>query len=58
MEGFLEVFGYYDAKTNKWNVDPTVQQLISSLMVIGTFFSSLASRTIQPEIRTEELASG
>ncbi|KAH8897653.1 MFS transporter [Thozetella sp. PMI_491] len=42
MEGFLQVFGYHDAKLNKWNIDPTVQQLISSLMVIGTFVSSLA----------------
>jgi MFS family permease len=42
MEGFLQVFGYHDAKKNSWNIDPTVQQLISSLMVIGTFVSSLA----------------
>ena len=42
MDGFLEVYGYYDEKKKTWNIDPTVQQLISSLMVIGTFFSSLA----------------
>jgi MFS family permease len=41
MPGFLEVFGYYDPKLEKWNIDPTVQQLISSLMTIGTFLSSL-----------------
>lgn len=42
MEGFLKVYGYYDEARGTWNIDPTVQQLISSLMVIGTFFSSLA----------------
>ncbi|KAF2265867.1 MFS transporter [Lojkania enalia] len=42
MEGFLKVYGYYDESRQSWNIDPTVQQLISSLMVIGTFFSSLA----------------
>ncbi|KAF2868472.1 MFS transporter [Massariosphaeria phaeospora] len=41
MPGFLKVYGYYDEKRGSWNIDPTVQQLISSLMVIGTFFSSL-----------------
>jgi hypothetical protein len=41
MPGFLKVFGYYDPKLEKWNIDPTVQQLISSLMTIGTFLSSL-----------------
>ncbi|KAF2015252.1 MFS transporter [Aaosphaeria arxii CBS 175.79] len=41
MPGFLKVYGYYDEKRGTWNIDPTVQQLISSLMVIGTFFSSL-----------------
>ncbi|KAK7897626.1 hypothetical protein LTR67_004255 [Exophiala xenobiotica] len=41
MPGFLEVFGYYDAELKKWNIDYTVQQLISSLMTIGTFLSSL-----------------
>ena len=39
--GFLEVHGYYDADTQKWAIDPTVQQLISSLMTIGTFVGSL-----------------
>lgn len=41
MKGFLQVYGYYDPARKSWNIDPTVQQLISSLMVIGTFFSSL-----------------
>ena len=41
MPGFLEVFGYYDADKEKWAIDPTVQQLISSLMTIGTFVGSL-----------------
>ncbi|KAI1281458.1 MFS transporter [Xylaria sp. FL0933] len=41
MPGFLEVYGYYDTKLNSWNIDPTVQQLISSLMTIGTLVGSL-----------------
>jgi MFS family permease len=41
MPGFLEVFGYYDDAKKKWAIDPTVQQLISSLMTIGTFVGSL-----------------
>ncbi|OQU99198.1 hypothetical protein CLAIMM_04866 isoform 1 [Cladophialophora immunda] len=41
MPGFLKVFGYYSEELGKWNIDPTVQQLISSLMTIGTFVSSL-----------------
>ena len=41
MPGFLEVYGYYDADLQQWNIDPTVQRLISSLMTIGTFVSSL-----------------
>ena len=41
MPGFLEVYGYYDQDTQSWSIDPTVQQLISSLMTIGTFVSSL-----------------
>jgi MFS family permease len=41
MPGFLEVFGYYSEDLGRWNIDPTVQQLISSLMTIGTFLSSL-----------------
>lgn len=41
MPGFLEVYGYYDKTADSWAIDPTVQQLISSLMTIGTFVSSL-----------------
>ncbi|KAL1861769.1 hypothetical protein VTK73DRAFT_6919 [Phialemonium thermophilum] len=41
MPGFLRVFGYFDEHTHKWAIDPTVQQLISSLMTIGTFVGSL-----------------
>ncbi|KAK0709891.1 MFS transporter [Lasiosphaeria miniovina] len=41
MPGFLRVFGYFNTATNKWSIDPTVQQLISSLMTIGTFVGSL-----------------
>lgn len=41
MPGFLKVFGYFDESTHKWAIDPTVQQLISSLMTIGTFVGSL-----------------
>ena len=41
MPGFLEVYGYYDTNAQSWAIDPTVQQLISSLMTIGTFVSSL-----------------
>ncbi|KAK3342158.1 MFS transporter, partial [Lasiosphaeria hispida] len=41
MPGFLRVFGYLDVASGKWAIDPTVQQLISSLMTIGTFLGSL-----------------
>ncbi|CAK7203297.1 hypothetical protein SEUCBS139899_006028 [Sporothrix eucalyptigena] len=41
MPGFLEVFGYYNEATKAWAIDTTVQQLISSLMTIGTFVGSL-----------------
>ncbi|CAI4213280.1 unnamed protein product [Parascedosporium putredinis] len=41
MPGFLKVYGYYDEAKQKWAIDPTVQQLISSLMTIGTFIGSL-----------------
>ncbi|RDL41643.1 uncharacterized protein BP5553_01622 [Venustampulla echinocandica] len=41
MPGFLKVYGYYSPELKKWNIDPTVQQLISSLMTIGTFVGSL-----------------
>ncbi|KAI0866749.1 MFS transporter [Xylaria cubensis] len=41
MPGFLRVYGYYDDKLQSWNIHPTVQQLISSLMTIGTLIGSL-----------------
>ncbi|KAH8651925.1 MFS transporter [Tricladium varicosporioides] len=41
MPGFLEVYGYYSPKLKAWNIDPTVQQLISSLLTLGTFIGSL-----------------
>ncbi|KAI0911494.1 MFS transporter [Ustulina deusta] len=41
MPGFLGVYGYYDTKLESWNIDPTVQQLITSLMTIGTLIGSL-----------------
>ncbi|KAI1125005.1 MFS transporter [Nemania abortiva] len=41
MPGFLKVYGYYDTKLQAWNIDPTVQQLISSLMTIGTLIGSI-----------------
>jgi hypothetical protein len=41
MPGFLKVFGYFDEAKKVWAIDPTVQQLISSLMTIGTFVGSL-----------------
>ncbi|KAI7777578.1 hypothetical protein LA080_003413 [Diaporthe eres] len=42
MPGFLRVFGYFDEPAQKWAIDTTVQQLISSLMTVGTFVGSLA----------------
>ncbi|KAK3691948.1 hypothetical protein LTR37_018308 [Vermiconidia calcicola] len=41
MPRFLEVYGYYDNELESWAIEPTVQQLISSLMTIGTFTGSL-----------------
>lgn len=41
MPGFLQVFGYFDETTRTWAIDTTVQQLISSLMTVGTFVGSL-----------------
>ncbi|KAJ2995963.1 hypothetical protein NUW58_g1127 [Xylaria curta] len=41
MPGFLKVYGYYDAERQSWSIDPTVQQLISSLVVGGVFVGSL-----------------
>ncbi|CAK7236597.1 hypothetical protein SBRCBS47491_009692 [Sporothrix bragantina] len=41
MPGFLKEFGYYNETTHAWAIGTTVQQLISSLMTIGTFVGSL-----------------
>lgn len=41
MRGFLEVFGHVDPTTpTGYNISPTRQQLISSLMILGAFLSS------------------
>ncbi|SPO06219.1 related to monosaccharide transporter [Cephalotrichum gorgonifer] len=41
MVGFLKIYGYEDPSVPKgWNITPTVQQLISSLMTLGAFISS------------------
>ncbi|OAL44464.1 MFS monosaccharide transporter-like protein [Pyrenochaeta sp. DS3sAY3a] len=41
MKGFLEVFGHADpASPTGYNISPTRQQLISSLMTLGAFLSS------------------
>lgn len=41
MPGFLIVYGYYEEEAGKWAIGLTIQQLISSLMTIGTFVGSL-----------------
>jgi MFS transporter, SP family, sugar:H+ symporter len=42
MVGFLQVFGYPDpASPNGYNISPTVQQLISSLMTLGAVVGSV-----------------
>jgi SP family sugar:H+ symporter-like MFS transporter len=42
MPGFLQVFGYVDpASPIGYNISPTVQQLISSLMTLGAVVGSL-----------------
>lgn len=43
MPGFLMVFGFPDkTAVLGWGIDPTVQQLISSLMLVGAIVSCLA----------------
>ncbi|KAK5193439.1 hypothetical protein LTR99_006991 [Exophiala xenobiotica] len=43
MPGFLMKFGFpSDKATFGWGIDPTVQQLISSLMLVGAFVACLA----------------
>ncbi|TGJ80102.1 hypothetical protein E0Z10_g8666 [Xylaria hypoxylon] len=54
MPGFLKVYGYYDIELESWNIDPTVQQLISSLMTVGTLVGSLL---VGPLSRTTNLGS-
>ncbi|KIX01019.1 uncharacterized protein Z518_10085 [Rhinocladiella mackenziei CBS 650.93] len=42
MPGFLKVFGYpSDKSPTGYGIDPTFQQLISSLLTLGSFLSSL-----------------
>ncbi|ETI26647.1 hypothetical protein G647_10408 [Cladophialophora carrionii CBS 160.54] len=42
MPGFLKVFGYEDPQSPiGYSIDPTFQQLISSLLTLGSFLSSL-----------------
>ncbi|KUI59800.1 General alpha-glucoside permease [Cytospora mali] len=44
MPGFLAVFGYPDPDaTGEYAIDATFQQLISSLLTLGAFLSSLAA---------------
>ncbi|KAF2008730.1 general substrate transporter [Aaosphaeria arxii CBS 175.79] len=44
MPGFLKVFGYEDPKSPMgYGIDSTVQRLISSLITVGSFVSSLAA---------------
>ncbi|KAL8408497.1 hypothetical protein RB594_007075 [Gaeumannomyces avenae] len=44
MPGFLSVFGYEDAKNpTGYGINPTVQQLIASLLTLGSFLSSLCA---------------
>lgn len=43
MPGFLQIFGFpSDTSALGWGIDPTVQQLISSLMLVGAFVACLA----------------
>lgn len=42
MPGFLRVFGYEDPKNpTGYGIDPVVQQLIASLLTLGSFLSSM-----------------
>ncbi|KAJ5216188.1 uncharacterized protein N7498_002595 [Penicillium cinerascens] len=44
MPGFLKVFGYPDASSDTgYGIDSTVQQLITSLLTLGSFVSSLVA---------------
>ncbi|KAH8819242.1 MFS transporter [Xylogone sp. PMI_703] len=47
MPGFLQVFGYVDPSSPVgYNITPVAQQLISSLLILGTFISALAAGPI------------
>lgn len=47
MPGFLQVFGNEDPTTPLgYNISPTRQQLISSLMILGAFIASSAAGPI------------
>jgi SP family sugar:H+ symporter-like MFS transporter len=49
MVGFLKVFGYADAASpTGWNISTVVQQLFSSLMVLGGIIGSLAQGFLSP----------
>lgn len=50
MQGFLQIFGYFDTKLNKWNIDPKVQQLITSLMTLGAFAGSITAGFIAAKL--------
>ncbi|KAF4832979.1 Major facilitator-type transporter ecdD [Colletotrichum tropicale] len=51
MPGFLEVYGYEDPKTSiGWNISTTRQQLISSLMTLGAFISSMLAGAIASKL--------
>lgn len=52
MPGFLQVFGYYDEIKKTWAIDPTVQQLISSLMTIGRLVHRLFGFALLTEMAT------
>ncbi|RDL32040.1 Uncharacterized protein BP5553_09442 [Venustampulla echinocandica] len=44
MPGFLKVFGFVDPKIKiGYGIDPTFQQLITSLLTLGAFLSSLVA---------------
>ncbi|KAK0380680.1 hypothetical protein CLIM01_01960 [Colletotrichum limetticola] len=51
MPGFLEVYGYEDRNTAiGWNISTTRQQLISSLMTLGAFLSSVLAGVIATKL--------
>ncbi|KAF3809698.1 High-affinity glucose transporter RGT2 [Colletotrichum gloeosporioides] len=51
MPGFLQVYGYEDPKTSiGWNISTTRQQLISSLMTLGAFISSMLAGAIASKL--------